>query len=751
MSAKALEPQNSNVKTVGKSKSKRSAKPSSYVAAGKDSSWVYTKGLDLVIGCGAWSAPLLLLGYFFGSESNSTASIFFYGMALVFNYPHYMATIYRAYHRRDDFSKYRFYTIHLTILLLLTAVITHWAQALLPLVFTIYLTWSPWHYTGQNFGITMMFANRKGAKPSRTHRNALYISFLASYLLLFLNFHSIPSSDSLILSLGIPSSFAGGAKVFLFFIFLLPGLWSLRSLVRQSGWRAMLAPITLFSTQFFWFVLPTILQSFDKTQIPQTRYSSGVLAVMHSAQYLWITSYFARRESLDSAESRWRPLAYFAILVVGGIALFVPGPWIVSYLFKYDFASSFLIFTALVNIHHFLLDGAIWKLRDKRIANLLLDTREKHSASSEGANLAFTGVAKWLTGSSNSARLLRLGAAAALLILAGFDQTKYVAGIDEKNLTNLSRAESLNPYDSMLKLRIARVHGKAGDLDKMVEALKQAVTYNPYSVEAQNSLARLLLENQRYDEAYEHYKQMSRVLPNDADALINLGILAEQRGNPEEAHKSWRRALAVDAKQKNAYLYLAESSIKQNHIAEAIPYYEQYLALLTSQPEAEKLDPRDVLYLTLKLAQAYEKIQQPERALTYYQQTIGFAEQSGEKVIESMAFINLANLYSANDEQGAAAKCYQRAIVLDKAAAQTKVEGADWFNFGQFLLHKVQNRRLAFVCFLKAEQLLKDTEGTEREAVGKALKETEAVLTRDAAAIRQKPESFIEEALSATF
>ena len=73
----------------------------------------------------------------------------------------------------------------------------------------------------------------------------------------------------------------------------------------------------------------------------------------------------------------WRPLAYFGVLVVGGIALFVPGPWLASRVFHHDFTASFLIFTALVNIHHFILDGAIWKLRDGRIASLLLNSREQ--------------------------------------------------------------------------------------------------------------------------------------------------------------------------------------------------------------------------------------------------------------------------------------------------------------------------------------------------------------------------------------
>jgi hypothetical protein len=59
----------------------------------------------------------------------------------------------------------------------------------------------------------------------------------------------------------------------------------------------MVAPLTLLATQFLWFVLPTILELRSDYHVPQTRYSSGILAVLHSAQYIWITSYFQRREA----------------------------------------------------------------------------------------------------------------------------------------------------------------------------------------------------------------------------------------------------------------------------------------------------------------------------------------------------------------------------------------------------------------------------------------------------------------------
>ena len=188
---------------------------------------------------------------------------------------------------------------------------------------------------------------------------------------------------------------------------------------------------------------------------------------MHAAQYLWITSYYARREAAGEARPaatgtaqrhprNWRPLAYFGVLIVGGIALFVPGPWLASRAFHYDFGASFLIFTALVNIHHFILDGAIWKLRDGRIASLLLNSRERISgaASEAGGHVAAAG--RWLVGSTAGARSLRIAVALLLLILGTVDQARYYLALRTDDLHDLRRAEALDSFDSSLQLRLAR-------------------------------------------------------------------------------------------------------------------------------------------------------------------------------------------------------------------------------------------------------------------------------------------------------
>ena len=131
------------------------------------STWIYNPWLDLIVGCGAWSAPLLLFSYLSVASSVRAWSVVFYALALFFNYPHFMATIYRAYHRAEDFQKYRIFTVHITALLALTLILSHSWVRILPWIFTIYLTWSPWHYSGQNYGLFMMFARRARSDPER--------------------------------------------------------------------------------------------------------------------------------------------------------------------------------------------------------------------------------------------------------------------------------------------------------------------------------------------------------------------------------------------------------------------------------------------------------------------------------------------------------------------------------------------------------------------------------------------------------
>ena len=162
----------------------------------------------------------------------------FTGWQFFFNYPHYMATLYRAYHTSEDFRKYRIFTVHITGLIVLTLILSHFWYRALPWLFTIYLTWSPWHYSGQNYGLFMMFARRAGAKPSENERQSLYSAFLCSYLILFLTFHTGASQDPLFISLGIPEKLSLPIMAVLAVAFVGLSTFGLSRLGQQIGWRA---------------------------------------------------------------------------------------------------------------------------------------------------------------------------------------------------------------------------------------------------------------------------------------------------------------------------------------------------------------------------------------------------------------------------------------------------------------------------------------------------------------------------------
>jgi tetratricopeptide (TPR) repeat protein len=718
-------------------------------SVGTSSLWVYNPWLDLTVGCGAWSAPLLLLAYSAVAANTLAWSVALYALALFFNYPHYMATLYRAYHTEEDFNKYRIFTVHITALIVLTLVLSHFWFRVLPWIFTLYLTWSPWHYSGQNYGLFMMFAHRAGAKPSTTERRALYSAFLLSYAILFLSFHTGLSNDPLFISLGIPGKVSSVALIPLALGFVVASAFGLSRLVRQVGWKELVPSLTLFSTQFIWFLLPTILSFGEHLRVPQSRYSTGVLAVMHSAQYLWITSYYARREANAESAGRWRPLAYFGVLIVGGIALFVPGPWLASRIFHHDFTTSFLIFTALVNIHHFILDGAIWKLRDGRIAALLLNSQERLSSATTAAGSRLATAARWVVGSSPLARTLRITTALLLLALGTVDQARYYLALHGENLADLQRAAALDSYDSSLETRLGRKEKEAGKPEAAAAAWQQAIRANPADATARDALLQYLTSHKRFDEAYALTRQSLRYAPKDADLLVNHGILANQLGHSDEAVASWKKAILLDHSQIRAHLYLAGELDREGKPELAIPYYIAYLDKLAHAGAGNRPPANDVISIVLRLAQCQVQAKQLDQAEQAYDLARKIASQTGEKRLESFASVAEAELEAGQGKIPLALGLYQHALELDAGLNDARSEATDWYSYALFLRDSGFPPRLAYACLLKSESVMKTVKDSAalqsvvviRTEVGKKLGVQAANLQRD-------PQRAIQEALA---
>ena len=524
-----------------------------------------------------------------------------------------------------------------------------------------------------------------------------------------LNFHTGPSSDPLFLSLGIPAGASHAAVLILGVGFIGFSGYALAELAKETGLKSLLPSLTLFSTQFLWFLLPTTLSLLKGIQIPQSRYSTGVMAVMHSAQYIWVTSYYARREaSTMNQQSNWRPFAYFSMLIAGGIALFIPGPWLASRLFHLDFAASFLIFTALVNIHHFILDGAIWKLRDGRIAALLLNSQERISSETAKASDHAVAGLRWLVGDSKRAHALRVTTALTLLAWAGIDQVRYYYRVHSENIANLQVAASLNSFDSGLQSWLGRRKLESGHPEAAAESWRNALRLNPADSSARDGLLQYLIRQKRFDEAYRLTQQSLSYTPDDTNLLVNNGMLAKQTGNRDQAITSWKRAMAIDSIADGGTPLLSRGNYsKTDKYSEAIPQYLTLLGQISRLDAPHRPDPSIVLQGILGLGACQEKLQQTDDAEKSYEGARQMAVQVGDKNAESLANMYQAQLKFAQHQIAAALPLYQRAIKLDQFLGDPRVVAQDWYTYGVFLRDSRLSTRLSYACFTKSEMLMR--------------------------------------------
>jgi len=358
--------------------------------------WLYGPLPDLFLGCGAGSILMMSAMAIWGTGILNR--IFPVGlMILVFSLPHYGATLVRVYERAENRRRYALEAWWLSALLAALFLFSLHSPLLGSLILTVYLTWSPWHYTGQNYGIASMMLGRRGVQLSQPVRRALRYSFWLSYALTFLAMHGVeraanytpvPYGGSVyhLMPIGIPGGFASPALVVCAIAYLGVVTFAVAGMLRAPGGSLRRAApcLLLMLTQSLWFAWPVLAryggglsaesQAFANVY---TTYGFLWIAAAHAVQYLWITSYF---HGVEEGEVAVSPLVqrsgYIAKAALSGFAI-----WIVpTVLFAPGYLGSLpaesglaLMVAAIVNLHHFVLDGAIWKLRDKSVSRVLID------------------------------------------------------------------------------------------------------------------------------------------------------------------------------------------------------------------------------------------------------------------------------------------------------------------------------------------------------------------------------------------
>jgi hypothetical protein len=352
------------------------------------SRWLFGPVPDLLLGCGALYAVLFTASMTAGAEIRGAQPYFLFPLlVLLLSTPHYGATLLRVYEERADRRGYILFSFWATLLVLGVFVAAIHIPALAIGMVTLYFTWSPWHYTGQNYGLSMMFLRRRGVRVSPAAKRLVYTSFVLSYALVFLSMHvgedvsldrplSGYGAPIAFQSLGIPEALTDVLAPIVIAAYL-AAIIGAALLLRRAGSLGDLAPSALLIlTQALWFAIPFAVRHW-RIQLGiepldwsfRSHYFSWIVAG-HAIQYLWITTYYSR------ASKGWNGYAtYLGKVLVAGLAVWT----LPSVLFAPSLLGNLpfhfglgLLVAAAVNIHHFILDGAIWKLRQSRVAGVLI-------------------------------------------------------------------------------------------------------------------------------------------------------------------------------------------------------------------------------------------------------------------------------------------------------------------------------------------------------------------------------------------
>ena len=280
----------------------------------------------------------------------------------VCNYPHFASTNYRLYHSKHSVAQYPL-TSFVTPVVMVAAVIGCYLSPndIAPLFIKLYLLWSPYHFSGQTLGITMVYARRAGFVIDGWLRRCLtafiFLTFAVQNAWAEVGLHVNPFYGIQYPTLGVPV-WLPQTLTKLMWASLAATIGMLMWKVANSGPRIPLIVLLPAFTQYIWFVA---------TPAGQFSY---MVPFFHSLQYLLIAWNVQLKEGLAerrrdpsvryvwSESSRW-----MAINIVGGYALFWGLPHLGAHFGK-PLAFSTAVMLAAIQVHHFFVDGVIWRLRN---------------------------------------------------------------------------------------------------------------------------------------------------------------------------------------------------------------------------------------------------------------------------------------------------------------------------------------------------------------------------------------------------
>ncbi|MDX8389061.1 MAG: hypothetical protein R8M38_01085 [Mariprofundaceae bacterium] len=317
------------------------------------------------------------------SESVGRALLvtFFFYISFLVNYPHYTATYFRLFRNPSQWGAYkRPFHISTAIVLALYAATFVSPVIMGGIILTVFMNWSPYHYTGQNFGVGMIILRRANIRLSPMERRWMYAIFYSPLVFHLIwvnsylygtgyNLYAMKVSNFMHLP---PSIVLLGKSIAVLGFILLCAFIAYMQWYRKMKLPLGFSIVALVQFVWWWFLYLVVITG------PAWANAPAVIAMMlmslpffHCAQYLMITTHFESKETPLFGGGLKHALTYYITLVVVGIILF-------QILFRLHNTVTDVgllyaegLFVGLINLHHFMVDGFIWKIRRANVAKNL--------------------------------------------------------------------------------------------------------------------------------------------------------------------------------------------------------------------------------------------------------------------------------------------------------------------------------------------------------------------------------------------
>jgi len=291
------------------------------------------------------------------------------------NSPHYAATYYRVYRGKARILEYPIEAVVApAILAVVAAACFVFPTSLTPWVAFAYLATSGYHYAGQTYGVSMIFLGKSGARLTMLQKRILRAPIYAAYVYSVIKLNVAGRQPSKVLetvvpTLDVPATVlmaAGVAVGIAVVMFLGLNVW----FYRRN--RRSLPPVvnTIVAAHVVWFTM---------TQFPLL---IAFVPFLHCLQYLLVTAFFDFKEQRAQQAGTVLTLAryfrstmfirYYATQVAIGLGLFILLPFVLTSAGAGPQALVVAVVFSILNLHHFILDGAIWKLRSPTVRQPLL-------------------------------------------------------------------------------------------------------------------------------------------------------------------------------------------------------------------------------------------------------------------------------------------------------------------------------------------------------------------------------------------